>query len=84
MLTVAAGRRGRVGRPRRRPGHRLLEPFDAGQQGLRRVVGLGMGQPDQGHFEVDPGVGCVAHRDLGPSQDLHGPDQRGQSHPFGL
>ena len=33
---------------------------------------------------VDPGVGGIPHRDLGPAQHLHGPDQRGQPHPFGL
>ena len=43
-----------------------------------------MGQPDQGHLEIDPRIGCIPHRDLGPSQYLHGPHHRSQSHPFRL
>ena len=87
---VGAGRDRRGGRARRwagRPAGRRpappggLEALDAGQQGLRRVVGLGMGQPDQGHLEVDPGVGGVPHRHLGQAQHLHGPDQGGQTRP---
>ncbi len=42
-----------------------------------------MGQPDQGHLEVHPGVRGVAHGDLGLPEDLHGPDQGGQAHPPG-
>ncbi len=42
-----------------------------------------MGQADQGHLEVDPRIGSITHVDLGPTQHLHGPDQRGQAHPFG-
>ena len=63
---------------------RGLESLDAGQQGGRRVVGLGMDEPDQRHLQVDPGVGRVAHRDLGPTEVLHGPDQCGQSDASGL
>jgi hypothetical protein len=33
-----------------------------------------MGEPDQDHLEVDPGIGCLAHVDLGLAQDLHVPD----------
>ena len=84
---AAGGGRSRVHRrPRRRRGRPTggpgrLEPLDPGQQGGRRVVGLGMDQADQGHLEVDPGVGGVAHVDLGPAQVLHGPDQGGQARP---
>ena len=43
-----------------------------------------MGQPDQGHLEVDPGLGGVAHGHLRQPEHLHGPDQRGEAHPLGL
>ena len=78
-----AGRRGRYGRSGRHGPGRSLQPLDAGEQGFRRVVGLGMGQADQGHLEVDPGIGGVTHVDLGETEHLHGPDQGGQAHPFG-
>ena len=80
----AAGRRTAPGDHRGRRHTGLLEPLDAGQQGGRRVVGLGVDQADQRHLEVDPGVGRVAHADLGPAEVLHGPHQGGQPDPAGL
>ena len=86
----AAGSRSRGRSGMGRPGadgaaatgpRRRLQALDAGQQGLGRVVGLGVGQPDQGHLEVDPRVGGVAHGHLGPPEHLHGPDQGGQPDP---
>ena len=43
-----------------------------------------MDQAHQGHLEIDPGVRCVPHPDLGPAEILHGPHQGGQADPAGL
>ena len=61
-----------------------LEPLDPGQDGLRRVVCLRVGQPYEGDVQIDPGIGRIAHGDLGPPQHLQGPHQRRQPHPLGL
>ena len=48
-----------------------LEAFDPLEQGSRVVVGLRMGEPDDGDLERDPGVEGVSHRHHRRSQHLH-------------
>jgi hypothetical protein len=41
-----------------------------------------MGQPNQGHFQVDPGIGRLPHGHLGQPKHFHAPHHGGQPQPL--
>ena len=80
---AGAGGGGGGGEAKTAPGARelldaALEAFDPLQQGGRVVVRLGMGEPDDGDLEGDPGVEGVAHGDHRRPEHLHGADAPGR------
>ncbi len=78
-------RRGRHGRGGRAgDGEPLLEPVEAGQDAVGRVVGAGQQDPRAEQLQQQPGRGGAAHLGQPGGRDVGGPAELGGAEPGGL